>query len=57
MGNREEGEVEELWQGQAGFRVTEDRGEGEEGRPGANVLTPNSHVDQRYSSTPKMHAR
>lgn len=43
--------------GQAGSRVTEDRGEGEEGRPGANELTPSPHVDQRYRSTPSMHAR
>lgn len=42
-----------LWQGHAGFGVTEDRGEGEEGRLGANELTLNPHVDQGYSSAPK----
>lgn len=30
--------------------------EGEEGRPGANELTPNPHVDQRWSSSPSMRA-
>lgn len=38
--------MEELVRGQGGFRVTEDRGEEEEGHPGANELTLSPHVDQ-----------